>query len=77
MPSNVIEHFKTDDQKWNAVRVSDPLADGVFWYGVTSTRIVCKPSCLSRIPKRQNVKFFDEVQVAINKGFRQCKRCKP
>lgn len=77
MPSNVIENFKTDDQKWDALRFSDPFADGVFWYAVTSTGIVCKPSCPSRSPNRQNVKFFDDVSSAIDQGFRRCKRCKP
>ena len=77
MPSKVIEQFKTDDQKWDAVCENDASADGVFLYGVTSTSVVCKPSCRSPKPNRENVRYFEDVSTAIAQGFRPCKRCRP
>ena len=77
MLSNGAGDFKTDLQKWRGVQSNDTAADGVFWYGVTSTGIVCKPSCRSRNPKRANVKFFDTLSLATEVGFRLCKRCRP
>ncbi|HMS41217.1 MAG TPA: bifunctional DNA-binding transcriptional regulator/O6-methylguanine-DNA methyltransferase Ada [Pyrinomonadaceae bacterium] len=62
---------------WKAVQNNDARFNGAFVYGVDSTRIYCKPSCSSRLPKRENVKFFNSFEVAENKGFRACLRCKP
>ena len=62
---------------WKAVQNNDTKFNGAFVYGVSSTRIYCKPSCSSKLPKRENVHFFDSTQIAENKGFRACLRCKP
>jgi AraC family transcriptional regulator, regulatory protein of adaptative response / methylated-DNA-[protein]-cysteine methyltransferase len=62
---------------WKAVQNNDPRFNGAFVYGVNSTGIYCKPSCASRLPKRENVSFFDSVQMAENEGFRACLRCRP
>jgi methylphosphotriester-DNA--protein-cysteine methyltransferase len=66
-----------DLQKWNAVQKGDPTFDGVFFYGVRSTGIYCRPSCRSKMPLRKNVEFFDSAEKAEERGFRPCKRCKP
>lgn len=62
---------------WKAVQNNDTKFNGAFVYGVDSTRIYCKPSCSSRLPKRENVKFFDSFQTAEKQGFRACLRCRP
>jgi AraC family transcriptional regulator, regulatory protein of adaptative response / methylated-DNA-[protein]-cysteine methyltransferase len=62
---------------WKAVRNNDARFNGAFVYGVNSTKIYCKPSCSSRLPKRENVEFFDSFQTAENNGFRACRRCRP
>jgi AraC family transcriptional regulator of adaptative response/methylated-DNA-[protein]-cysteine methyltransferase len=49
----------------------------MFVYGVTSTGIYCRPSCPSRRPRADRVKFFDTVTDARQAGFRPCKRCRP
>ncbi|SDM14084.1 Metal binding domain of Ada [Dendrosporobacter quercicolus] len=67
----------TDDEKWEAVRQSDPGYDGVFFYGITTTGIFCRPSCRSRLPLRNNVQFFDSIEQAYAWGLRPCKRCRP
>lgn len=67
----------TEQEKWRAVRASDKRYDGVFLYGVTSTGIFCRPSCPSKKPKRNTVRFFADADEALRLGFRPCKRCRP
>lgn len=62
---------------WQAVKNNDANFNGAFIYGVNSTKIYCKPSCASKQPKRENVRFFNDFEVAENQGFRACQRCKP
>merc|ERR1711916_45343 len=62
---------------WQAVLARDGAAVGPFWYGVTSTKIYCRPSCASRRPMRTNVVFFESLQDADAAGYRPCKRCRP
>ena len=44
-------------------------ADGRFVYAVTSTGIYCRPSCPSRRPRRDRVRFFDDVEAAERGGL--------
>lgn len=67
----------TDHEKWDAVVRADAEADGAFIYAVRSTGIFCRPSCRSRKPSRENVRFFDRAEDAVSAGFRPCKRCRP
>jgi AraC family transcriptional regulator of adaptative response / methylphosphotriester-DNA alkyltransferase methyltransferase len=67
----------TDDQKWQAVLTNDKQYDGLFFYGVRSTKIFCRPSCKSKPPLRKNVLYFDNLKQAGQAGFRPCKRCRP
>lgn len=62
---------------WNAVKNNDARFDGVFFTGVKTTGIYCRPSCGARLPKRENVTFFQRREEALNGGFRACLRCKP
>lgn len=67
----------TDEVRWLAVCDRDPNADGHFVYGVITTGIYCHPSCGSRAPRRENVRFFDTAADARASGLRPCKRCRP
>lgn len=71
----MIKISKSD--KWNAVVECDKHYDGLFYYGVKTTQIFCKPSCKSKLPLRKNVIFFLNQEDALKKGFRPCKRCRP
>ncbi|MEC5156280.1 bifunctional transcriptional activator/DNA repair enzyme AdaA [Chryseobacterium sp. MP_3.2] len=51
--------------------------EGVFWMGVKTTGIFCRPTCTARKPKKENVEFFFTSKAAILKGYRPCKVCKP
>lgn len=64
------------DDMWRAVYESDPSYDGIFFYAVKSTGIYCRPSCKSKIPKRENICYFDTAEQAKEAGFRPCKRCR-
>lgn len=62
---------------WAAVRERDRTQDGRFLYGVVTTGIYCLPSCASRLPRRENVRFYDTWQAAEADGLRECLRCRP
>lgn len=65
-----IEH----DPRWAAVVARDPRADGQFVYAVKTTGVYCRPSSLARLPKPQNVEFFDSAELAEAAGYRPSKR---
>lgn len=65
------------DQEFAAICGNDASCDGRFLYGVASTKIFCRPSCVSRVPKRENVRIFESAAAAETAGFRPCKRCQP
>jgi AraC family transcriptional regulator of adaptative response/methylated-DNA-[protein]-cysteine methyltransferase len=60
-----------------AFRQSDSSFDGVFFVGVRSTNVFCRPSCTARKPLPRNVIFFATAVDALFAGFRPCKRCRP
>lgn len=60
-----------------ARQARDPRFDGVFFVGVTSTGIFCRPVCPVRLPKAENVTFFFSAAGALAAGFRPCRRCRP
>ena len=69
--------FSTDEARWEAVRRRDPAADGVFLYSVLTTGVYCRPSCGSRLARRENVAFHATCAAAEAAGFRPCQRCRP
>lgn len=66
-----------DQAFWRAIQTRDSEYDGIFWYGVRSTGVFCRPGCPSRQPKRENVIFFALPEAARHAGFRACLRCRP
>ncbi len=68
---------RTIDWQWHAVEETNREFDGVFYFGVSTTGIFCRPSCSSKTAKRQNVSFFLSPSEAENAGYRACLRCKP
>ena len=62
------------DPRWAAVLARDPRADGQFVYAVKTTGIYCRPSSLARLPKPQNVEFFDTAAQAEAAGYRPSQR---
>lgn len=66
----------TESEMWRAVIENDEKYDGLFFYGVKTTGIYCRPSCKSKIPNIENVIFFKDSNSAQQVGFRPCKRCR-
>ncbi|MCZ6640152.1 MAG: bifunctional transcriptional activator/DNA repair enzyme protein Ada, partial [Gammaproteobacteria bacterium] len=72
LESEVVSPYQTDDDRWHALLARDENAIGVFLYGVITTGVVCHPGCGSRQPNRENVKFFETLEAALEAGFRPC-----
>lgn len=64
-------------QQWKAISSNDRGYDGKFFYALSTTKTVCRPSCTSRTPNPKNVLIFHTVEEAVHQGFRPCSRCKP
>jgi AraC family transcriptional regulator, regulatory protein of adaptative response / DNA-3-methyladenine glycosylase II len=67
----------TDAQAHAALEARDRRYDGVFFTGVTSTRIYCRCVCTARAPKRENRRFYPSAAAAEGAGFRPCLLCRP
>jgi AraC family transcriptional regulator, regulatory protein of adaptative response / methylated-DNA-[protein]-cysteine methyltransferase len=65
------------DEMYNALLARDAAFDGIFYVGVRSTGIFCRPVCPARKPARANVDFYPTARDALAHGFRPCKRCRP
>lgn len=63
-----------NDPRWAAVLARDPSADSRFVYAVKTTGVYCRPSSLSRLPRPENVEFFDTAEAAEAAGYRASKR---
>ncbi len=55
----------------------DSNYEGVFYTGVKTTRIFCRPTCPAKKPKIKNVEFFADGKAAMFAGYRPCRRCRP
>ena len=55
----------------------DTTFEGIFYVGVTTTGIFCRPTCPAKKPKRENVEFFGSPRDALYAGYRPCARCHP
>ncbi|MCU0634911.1 MAG: helix-turn-helix domain-containing protein [Gemmatimonadaceae bacterium] len=64
-------------QAYRALRARDPRFDGVFFVGVTSTRIYCRPICPAPCARADRCRFFVSAAAAERRGFRPCLRCRP
>jgi AraC family transcriptional regulator, regulatory protein of adaptative response / DNA-3-methyladenine glycosylase II len=62
---------------YRVLTARDRRFDGLFFVGVTSTGIYCRPICTVKTPKEANCRFFDSAQEAEQARFRPCLRCRP
>jgi AraC family transcriptional regulator of adaptative response/methylated-DNA-[protein]-cysteine methyltransferase len=67
----------TAEIMYKASLEKDSSFEGLFYMGVKTTGIFCRPSCTARKPKPENVEFFHSSKDAIMKGYRPCKICRP
>lgn len=73
----IVSKLPPTETMQRAVRERDKSFEGVFWLGVTSTKILCRPGCPARTPKPENLRFYPTVSEGLAAGFRPCKRCRP
>lgn len=66
-----------EEHCYRAVLGRDRRFDGVFYTGVKTTGIYCRPSCPAVTPRRKNVTFYVTSAAAQRAGFRACRRCRP
>ena len=76
-PARRGQKMSGDDRRYAAVVARDRAFDDTFVYAVATTGIYCRPSCPSRLARRENMSFHDSREAAEAAGFRPCKRCKP
>lgn len=62
---------------YEAMKRRDTSFDGVFFVGVRTTGIYCRPVCRARMPLLRNIRFFPSAAAAERAGFRPCLRCRP
>jgi AraC family transcriptional regulator, regulatory protein of adaptative response / DNA-3-methyladenine glycosylase II len=67
----------TDDARYQAILARDRRFDGVFFVGVSTTGIYCRPICPVRTPGRARCSFFATSAQAERAGYRACFRCRP
>ncbi|MGH7695529.1 MAG: bifunctional transcriptional activator/DNA repair enzyme AdaA, partial [Gemmatimonadaceae bacterium] len=60
-----------------ALGARDARFDGVFYVGITTTRVYCRPVCPARVSYPSHRRFFPSAASAERAGFRPCMRCRP
>ncbi len=66
-----------DTACYDALATRDRRFDGVFFVGVSTTGIYCRPICPAKTPGRTRCTFYDSSALAERAGFRACFRCRP
>ena len=67
----------TPDVLERALEARDPRFDGIFFVGITTTMVYCRPTCPARVSYTNRRRFFDSAASAERAGFRPCLRCRP
>jgi AraC family transcriptional regulator of adaptative response/methylated-DNA-[protein]-cysteine methyltransferase len=69
---------KTEEAEFYAALLGkNPEYEGIFFVGVKTTGVFCRPTCPARKPKFANCEFHRTAQDALLASFRPCLRCKP
>ena len=62
---------------YRALVTHDARFDGMFFVGVSSTKIYCRTVCTAKTPREENCSFYPSAAAAEKAGFRPCLRCRP
>jgi AraC family transcriptional regulator, regulatory protein of adaptative response / DNA-3-methyladenine glycosylase II len=65
------------DSCYRALAARDARFDGVFFTGVQTTGIYCRPVCTVKTPRAASCRFYSSAAAAEAAGFRPCLRCRP
>src|SRR5205807_9567347 len=72
-----LELLPPSETMYRALVSRDTSFEGIFFAGVRTTGIFCRPTCSAKKPARENVDFFATPSDALHGGYRPCLRCKP
>src|SRR5678816_2454738 len=72
-----MELLPPTETMYRALVNRDSSFEGIFFIGVRTTGIFCRPTCSAKKPARQNVDFFSTPSEALHGGYRPCLRCRP
>jgi AraC family transcriptional regulator, regulatory protein of adaptative response / methylated-DNA-[protein]-cysteine methyltransferase len=67
----------TQIQYYQALLSRNSEYEGIFFVGVKTTGVFCRPTCPARKPKFEHCEFFETAEQALLASFRPCRRCKP
>ncbi len=76
-PSPAVTTLPTPRTMYRALARRDAAYEGVFYTGVKTTGIFCRPTCRAKKPRRENVEFFPTATEALHGGYRPCRLCRP
>lgn len=68
---------ETKKEYYQALLDKNTEYEGIFYVGVKTTGVFCRPTCPARKPKFEHCEFYDTAQAALLASFRPCKRCRP
>src|SRR5438874_5112912 len=71
------ELLPPSDTMYRALVNRDSSFEGIFFVGVRTTGIFCRPTCSAKKPARANVDCFATPSEALHGGYRPCLRCRP
>lgn len=60
-----------------ALNARDARFDGLFFVGIVTTGIYCRPVCPTRRARPANRRFYPSAAAAERAGFRPCLTCRP
>src|SRR5438034_2762041 len=72
-----LELLPPTETMYRALVNRDPSFEGIFFVGVRTTGIFCRPTCTAKKPARENIDFFATPNEALHGGYRPCLRCHP
>src|SRR6267143_2317064 len=72
-----MELLPPSEMMYRALLDRDSSFEGIFFVGVRTTGIFCRPTCTAKKPARENVDFFATSNEALESGYRPCLRCHP
>ncbi|NQY42778.1 MAG: methylphosphotriester-DNA--protein-cysteine methyltransferase family protein, partial [Legionellales bacterium] len=62
---------------YKALIDKNPEYEGIFFVGVKTTGVFCRPTCPARKPKFESCEYYKTAKEALLASFRPCMRCKP
>lgn len=72
-----LEILPSEEEMYQALISRNAEYEGIFFAGIRTTGIFCRPDCPARKPNPENVEYFPRAADALASGYRPCRRCRP